>query len=194
MIPGTLHYPPELDANHSRIFMGLAWPAKRRGFAVVVGEHRTDCSAGKPKLILLDEASETRLWHVVEQAAALQAYYHPERILADTNHVAAMQLVHEFADRGLAVQPSPVCALQGPLVYALPLLRHLADQGRLVIPPGSALQAELMTAPVHEDLSKLILADYPGIAALAFAVLELERSRDSGQVRPTEAEGPGRIL
>ena len=195
MQPGTKRFPPEFDVLYSRIFAGVAWPALRAGFVVVVGEHRTEYSAGLPKLVVLDEASDERLWHVVEKAAALQFYYKPERVLADTHHVAAMQFVSEFAKKGLQVEGSLLCAMEGPCNYAFPVLNRLKQQGRLDVPTTLKLAGEMMTPPPHEDLRKLLLSDYPGIAALAFAVIELERTReDSRQKRPTEVEPPGRIL
>ena len=83
MIPGTSHFPGERDSEYSRMAMGIAWPARRAGFVVVVGEHKLACVGGKPRLDVLDEASDERLWHVVEKAAALRAYYNPEIALAD---------------------------------------------------------------------------------------------------------------
>lgn len=195
MIPGLQHFPREEDARFSRIFAGVAWPAVRPGFVVVVGEHREEYILGRPKVLVLDEAEDGRLWHVVEKAAALREYYHPERVYGDAGHVAAMQFVAEWAGRGLAVAHSLLCAMDAPMSYALPVLKRALDVGRLELPKGCRLAGELLTAPAHEDLAKLHLSDYPALAALAFAVLGLEGTReDRGLVRPTESDRGGRIL
>ncbi len=195
MIPGLPHFPIDEDAKYSRIFGGVAWPAVRPGFIVIVGEHKQEHVAGLPQLVVLDEAVEARLWHVVEKAAALRMYYHPESIYTDTGHVAALQFIAERQGQGLWVEHSLLCAMEGPLGYALPVLKRLLDLGRLGVPKTSLLQGELMTAPVHEDLAKLRLSDYPALAALAFAVLGLESTRrDATDRRPDEVERPGRIL
>ncbi len=195
MIPGLPHFPIDEDARYARLGVGVAWPAVRPGFVVVLGEHSRDYVADRPKLIVLDEASDDRLWHVVERAAALRFYYRPERLWADTGHVAAMQFVQEYAGQGLHVEHSLLCAMDGPLSYALPVLKRLLDVERLIVPKGSLLQGELLLAPAHEDLATLRLSDYPALAALAFAVLGLESTRaEAADVRPTEIERPRRIL
>lgn len=195
MIAGQAHFPRQEDVKFSRIFIGAAWPALRPGFVAVVGEHASECILGKPKLILLDEASDERLWHVVERLASLREYYHPERVLADARHVAAMQFAGEFREKGLTIEHSLLRAMDGPFAYALPVLqRAMADQ-RLIVPRTSRLTGELLTPPRHEDLAKLHLSDYPAIAALAFAALGLELSRVDPTVRmPSAVDTGGGIL
>lgn len=195
MIPGTTHFPADRDKDFSRIFGGVAWPALQPGFVAVVGEHGREQVGGEPKLIVLDEASDGRLWHVVEQAAALRLYYRPERFLGDGRHVAAMQFVEEFRKSAFFLEHSLLCEMDGPFAYALPILDRLIATGRLEIPKNSTLNGELMTPPPNEDVGKFRLSDYPAIAALSFAVLEIERTRPvPGSVRQAEARRPGRIL
>jgi len=190
------HFPGGEDVKYSRIYLGAAWPAARPGWIVVVGECLLDRVGGLPKLIVLDEASDERLWHVVDRTAALWWYYRPERALADCSHVAAMQFAAnvEYVRRGFRLEASLLCAMKGPFNYAFPILARMQETGRLDVPRSNRLTGELMTAPRHEDLAKLALADYPAIAALAFAVIELEKTRDEGVSRPTETVQPKRIL
>ena len=183
MIPGQSYFPGSEDAKFSRIALAAAWPAVRPGFVVVLGEHRIDRVLGKPVLVVLDEAGDDRLWHVVEKLAALREYYHPEQILVDGRHVAAMQFIDEFRGKGLQVQHSLLCAIEGPCAYAFPVLYRALETRRLVIPAASALTGELQVVPRHEDLRKLVLSDYPAVAALSFAVLGLESTRQEEGVR-----------
>lgn len=194
MIEGLAHYPRAADAQYRRLALGVAWPAARPGFAVVVGEHLVECAAGLPRLDVLDEAAEPRLWELVVQTAALRQYYHPELVTGDGEHAAAAQFVSQFAHRGLVLEHSLLCSLRGPCGYAFPILARLIAVGRLLVPPASRLAGELLTAPAHEDLAELKLSDYPAIAALAFAVLGLELSRADRHARPTQAELPRRVL
>jgi hypothetical protein len=192
---GQTHFPAEQDALYTRIFAGVAWPALRPGFIVVVGEHRSERVGGLPLLVLLDEARDERLWHVVEKAASMRFYYKPERFYADCEHVAAMQFAADFRASGLFLEHSLLCAMDGPFGYAFPVLARMIAVGRLVIPQTGLMAGELLTAPVHEELAKLRLADYPAIAALAFAVLGLERTRDDGTgPRQSEADRGGKVL
>jgi len=190
------HFPAERDNRYSRIFLGAAWPALRPGWVVVVGEHLMERIGGLPLLTVLDAVSDERLWQVVDQAAALWWYYRPERVLADCSHVAALQFAAApgYLRYGFRLEASLLCAMPGPFGYAFPILSRLRETERLEIPDGSPLAGELMAAPKYEDLAKLRLGDYPAIAALSFAVLELERREEPGVTRPTQVEPPGRIL
>jgi hypothetical protein len=207
MIEGTRHYPPELDERFLRIFMGVGWPAVHPGYVVVVGEHRAAYRLGAPVLEVLDEATDPRLWHVVEQAAALQRYYQSRplgvaevgrvRLLGDGEHVAAMQFVAEFAGRvpGFGVEHSLLCAMKGPFGYAFPILERMLGIGRLVIPAGAKLGGWLQVPPRQTDLATLRLSDFPAVAALAFAVLGLEQTRPDLALRaPVTTVHGGRVL
>lgn len=193
MIEGTTRFPWKLDARYSRIFIGAAWPAVRPGYLVVVGEDRMDRVLGLPVLHVLDEAADERLWHVVERLAAMREYYRAERVLVDGHHVAAMQFAEEYRERGLRCEHSLLCAMEGPCGYAMPVLARLIEVRRLVVPAGSRLAGELLTAPRREDPATLRLSDYPALAALAFAVLGLEASRDAGRTPGRIETGRGRL-
>ena len=193
MIDGVKHFPTEHDAQYSRIFIGAAWPGVRAGWIVVVGEHGSEYWLGRPRLDVLDEDTADRLHSLVGKVAAMREYYHPECVLADGRDVAAMQFVAEVGKGVLRVEHSLLCEMAGPLAYAAPVLSQMYEPrrpgNRLVIPRASRLVGELMTVPRSEDLGKLKLADYPGVAALAFAAIGLDLSwRDPGTVRPTQVD------
>ena len=193
MIPNTAHYPAELDAEYSRIHVGVAWPAARPGWSVVVGEHRRVQVAGQPRLDVLDEASDPRLWHVVRQAGGFWSYYRPEEIWADFGHRAALQFVHELtaeqlvraADWRFPWSETFLVSLPHPCAYLLPVLDRLLTGGRLILPDASDLQGERLVPPAHADPATLLLSDYPALAALGCAVLGLEQSRPAASAAAT---------
>ena len=174
-------FPNDKDVQYSRIFAGAMWPAQRPGFIVVIGERRAEHVLGQPELRLLDEAREQDLYRLVRRLAALRDFYNPERILVDGSNAAAMQFVADLPDRGARPEHSFLVEMQGPMSYAMPILKREIDVKRLVIPPTALLKGELLTIPVHEDPASLRLADYPAIAALAFAALTLQQSREMGR-------------
>jgi len=178
-------FPRERDVQYARIYTGVSWPAARQGFVAVVGEHRYEKVLARPVLHVLDEAAETNLRLLVERLAGLRFYYRPERIYGDAEHVAAMQFVAERAQ--LFVEGALLLALHRPLAYALPALERLLHQRRLLVPEGSALRGELLTVPRDADPGTLALAEYPGLAALAFAVLALEQTFPEGHSRQRRA-------
>lgn len=177
MIEGTNHYPAELDSQYTRIHVGVSWPAGRSGYAVVVGQSRDRAIRGAYVLDVLDEVIEGRLYELVAMLALLHQYYHPERILADADHVAAMQFA---AERRLTIEPALLCAMHQPMAYALPLIARSLEADRIILPQASRLRGELLTTPAHVDPATLKLDEFPGVAALAYAVLSL----DSTQSQP----------
>jgi hypothetical protein len=171
MIDGTNHYPAGLDSQYTRMHVGVSWPAARSGYAVVVGQARARAVRGSFVLEVLDEGIEGRLYEFVRRVAMLHQYYHPERILADGDHVAGMQFA---AECHLRIEPALLCAMPQPLAYALPLIARGLDTDRIVLPAASRLRGELLTTPAHVDPATLKLDEYPGVAALAYAVLSLD--------------------
>ncbi len=195
MIDGQLHFPRERDVEYSRIFLGAAWPAARAGWGVVVGESQVAFVAGRPRLEVLDEVQDERLDRLVARLAALRQYYRPESVLGDASHVAAVEFCLEH---GLRLDPSPLCQMEGPMGYVLPVLRRMVgrgDEGRLRIPEGSTLRGEMMIPPSRADPATLELADYPAVAALAFAAMGLEMTREDSRIQPpTELAREGKVL
>lgn len=184
-------FPPERDVQYSRIYIGAAWPRMRPGFGVVVGESAADYWLGRPRLEVLDECRHERLWEFVHQVVALAQYYHPERICADGYDVAACGFVDEISQGRLRIEHAPLCGIEAPMAYALPLLARMYDstqaRNRLVIPAAFMLLGELRTVDRMVDPAKMELRDYPGVAALAFAVLSLDSTwRARGERLPTE--------
>ena len=186
-------FDPTLDAQYTRIFMAAAWPTTRNGFVVVVGEHRQERIAGRPVLVVLDDVADSRLWDLVTKLAALREFYHPERVLADTEHIAAMQFASRYPL--LTIEPALLTCMDGPLAYALPVVKRHLESKRLVLSPGSGLRGELLTPPGHEDPAKLKLDDYPGLAAVSFALLALDSvGANDARPRQIDADTSGRVL
>jgi hypothetical protein len=144
---------------------------------VVVGQSRDRAIRGEYVLDVLDEVVEGRLYALVAMLAGLHHYFRPERILADTEHVAAMQFATTL---GLGIEPALLCAMHQPLAYALPLVARALEVDRIVLPAGSRLRGELLTTPAHVDPATLKPADYPGVTALAYAALSLDSQRTQG--------------
>jgi hypothetical protein len=189
MIAGTKRFPVEQDTKYTQghLYGALCWPGTRPGYIVVVGEHRFEHAGGHPCLDVLDEDQADRLPDLIDKASALDRYYGCNGFLCDTDNTTAMTIaVDRRRQQNLPpfLQETWVAHLNAPMSRILPELDYLLSCGRLRIPDTLGLEGELMAAPRHEDLTKLRLIDYPGLAALAMAVLELER------VRQTDDEGP----
>lgn len=179
------------DKKYRRIFGGAAWPGKRPGFAVIVGQQR------EPPfdLVLLDEVEGTDIRQVVRACGGFDFFYRPEAWYGNPENRAACQFIREMNaetrqartqhSRDFHLRRSPVLDLQNAFDYTFPTLKKLLSQEHLLLKEGKC--REYMGHPQAADLPSLEWGDWPAIEALAFAVLELARVRDA-RPRPRHAK------
>ena len=177
----------EEDKKYRKIHGAVAWPGKRPGFAVIVGQRK------EPPwdLVLLDEAEDTDIRVLVRACGGLDYFYRPDAWLGDPENRAASEFIREMNtdnwrmqkrySRDFKLRRSPVLDIKNTFDYTYPTLKKILAKGHLRL-KESRLK-EYMLQPQGADLPAIDFGDYPAIEALAFAVLELERTRD---VRPRQ--------
>ena len=182
---------------YRRIYGGLAWPGKRSGYAVIVGEERElDHGLGKYPLRVLDEIESSDMVDLIRQCTGLDFYYTPEMWLGDISNVAGRKFIYEinetFQKREAAMQGkrnfrlshSNLMGLQNAFEYMYNALKGLLNQDRKLLMLGekSRLSSWLLE-PRPAEISSIRIGDYPAIEALSHAAIELERSqfRDNTQ-------------
>lgn len=175
------HFPNSEDVKYKTIFGGMAWPGKRPGFIVIVGELR---QPGAVKFVLLDEAEDFDAQVLIKAAAGFDLFYRPERWYTDGENQAALRLVQEVnstdrtvGSRRLRLVPSQLRGLKDQVfTYLYPRLkRMMGEGGSLDISRGAKILG-YMAAPQDSDITQVTWGDYPAIEALAFAVFELDRT------------------
>ena len=178
------HFSNEQDVLYKKIYGAVAWPGKRPGFCVILGATHELGFLGKSKLVFLDEAEETDTRKLVRACGGFDFFYRPDAWLGDTKNAPADEFIREMnkemkprlGQRLFSLSRSPVLDMKNAFEYVYPVLKELLikDRRRLFL-KDSKLQG-YMFQPQESDLASIEFGDYPAIEALAFAVLELERS------------------
>jgi hypothetical protein len=179
----------EEDAKYRTICGAVAWPGKKPGFAVIVGQKREPLR----ELVCLDEAEDSDMRELIRACGGFDYFYRPDAWLGDTENRAARQFMREMnaenrrnkaCGRAFALRRSPVLDITNTFDYIYPTLKKTLAEGQLILKESKL--KDYMLQPQADDLSSVEFGDYPAIEALAFAALELERVRES-RPRPTHA-------
>jgi hypothetical protein len=181
------------------VWGGVSFPAKRPGFAVVVGmgyEPHFDSH----DVFLLDEYESWDLRQLIRQCGALEVkygislsrVYRPDlsgRWIGDYKNAAASRFIDEInaeqkrdgsveGREPLSLTRTALLEMENLYSFILPQLKDLltAERRQLYLKGCKILSylSEIEDAAICE----LELGDYPAIEALAFAVLELRDTED----------------
>lgn len=177
----------EQDVLYKKIYGAVAWPGKKPGFCVIIGETHELGFLGKSKLVFLDELEETDTRKLVRTCGGFDFFYRPEIWLGDTKNAAADKFIREMnvenrasrnfikGHRRFRLSRSPILDMKNAFDYVYPVLKELLEpERRRLFLKDSKLQG-YMFGPQESDLASIGFGDYPAIEALAFAVLELEK-------------------
>ncbi len=173
----------EEDVKYIRIYGAVAWPGKRPGFAVIVGQR----TKAPTDLVVLDETEDSDIRAMVWACGGLDYFYRPDAWLGDPENRAAQQFIREMNTenrqarrqycRGFHLRRSPVLDIKKQTFdYLYPTLKKTLAEGHLVLKEGKL--KDYMVQPQAGDLPAIEFGDYPAIEALGFAVLELERTHE----------------
>lgn len=180
------HLSQEQDALYKKIYGAVAWPGKRPGFAVIIGQ-KHEYRLGGYDLVFLDELEESDTRKLVRACGGFDFYFRPEIWIGDTKNEAADKFIQEMnkenrasgknleGHRRFRLRHSPVLDMKNAFDYVYPMLKEILEpERRRLFLKDSKLQG-YMFQPQESDLASIEFGDYPAIEALAFAVLELER-------------------
>lgn len=182
----------EEDKKYSKIYGAVAWPGKRPGFAVIIGQTKLGRN-----LVFLDEIEEADLRKLIHACGAFDFFFRPELWLGETKNAAAEKFIREMntehirekaaGQRNFKMRRSPVLDMKNAFDYIYPSLKELLvkDQKRLFL-KESKLQG-YMFQPQESEIASIEFGDFPAIEALAFAVIELDRETHRKKPRQTTA-------
>lgn len=176
----------EEDNLYKRIYAGLAMPGKRQGFISIIGETHKLNVTGDRDLVLLDEAEDFDAKKLIELASGLDFRYRCEHWYGDTKDPVGKALIRELNvfnrgpegnkdARDFILIRARVLDVPKPIQYIFPILKgRLEGTGQKLFPPNS-LVASYLKQIMPDEVSSLIVGDYPAIESLAFAILELTK-------------------
>ena len=168
------------------IIGGLAAPGKGRAFVVILGRMRE----GLEPMQVIDEKECQDLYELVHTAAQWDAFFHADRWVGDSKNVTMRQFVMRIRKEVPGSQEFSVCPTMlaekkvGFYEWAMPTLREMIDQGRLVLPPSGLLRDYLSKIDA-DDISSMELGSVPAVEALTFAAIELSRYKAGGKKHTT---------
>ena len=167
--------------KYKNIFGGIAFPGKRPGFAVIIGQawHKT---LGSHDLVYLDEVESDDTRELIRLCGGLDYFYYPKAWIGDSKNQAAERFIREFNKdhkgerRGFHIRRTPILEMQTAFAYMFPAIKELLykPRRRLFLKEKTKL-VDYLRQPQEADLPEIVWGDYPAVEALAFAVLELER-------------------
>ena len=164
------------------IFGGVAAPGKGRAFIVVLGRERD----GAEIMRVIDEIECKDLYELVHTAAVWDAFFKCDRWHGDSKDNLTMrdfirQIKREIPGmQNFNISPTVLAEKkQGFYEYAMPTIKKLIDEGRLVLPPNGLLR-DYVSKIDADDLSSLEFGAFPGVEALTFAAVGLEKYKRHG--------------
>jgi hypothetical protein len=190
----------EEDRKYRKVYGGIAWPGKRPGFAIIIGQTREQRLGGYD-MVFLDEveAGDTRA--LVRACGGFDYFYRPEVWVGDTKNDAGDKFIREMnnenespekypeGERLFRMRRSPILDMKNAFAYFFPVLKELLnpDRRRLFLKEGSRLKG-YMYQPQEADLATIDFGDYPAIEALALAVMELDRDANRPRKKYTTVQ------
>lgn len=179
------------DRKYKKIFGAVAWPGKRAGFAVIIGQ-RAEWSGA---CVLLDETEAADIRQLVRACGGLDYFYRPDGWYGDSENRAACEFIremnqenrqqHNIGRTDFVLRRSRILDIKNVFDFVYPTLKKMLAKGSLTLKDSKL--TEYMLQVQASDLPAIDFGDYPAVEALAFAVLELERNRDS-KPKPTHAD------
>ena len=177
----------ELADNFQMIYGGVAWPTERPGCAVVLGMGREKRFKNYP-IYLLEEFESMDLRKLVWECGAFHFQYRPSQWIGSQPNESAHRFIQEMNEEfetrleqsnedGQDFYPSstPITEKDSPYPYMLGSLKRLLDESRRMLFLKDSRVLDYLGGIEPTEVATLELGSYPGIEALAGAVLWLRR-------------------
>jgi len=171
--------------QYSRIVGGLAWPGKRSGFALIVGEHFKGHPAySTPIYRILSEMEADNIPSLLDQVADAHAFFKAETWLADTEYGAGRRLTRELNEEleknrkpEIELVKAPFVSSPTGFVYLFSTIKKILDpeHKRLFLGEGSRLSTYLLE-PHSGQIGDIQKGEYPAIEALGYVVAYMENN------------------
>ena len=164
------------------IFGALAAPGKgSKGFLVVLGRP----TEGLERSVVIDEVEAVDLYDLVKSAAVWDACFHADRWYGDVTNPTMTEFVHQVTHNIPGMQrfqllPTLLAEKKKDFYeYAMPTLKKLITEGKLVLPPNGHLR-DYVSKVDPGDISSMELGSVPAVEALTYAAVELNNFQSGG--------------
>jgi len=167
--------------EYRRIIGGIAFPAESTGYIVVVGEdYHKDFTLKLRHFRLLDEYEGNDVQALIKKLYDFQNTYKVQNWYGDSNNEMMMKFISKF-NRSLGRRKKGIYVSEAAFVndahnfkYYAPQIKKLIGKGTKVLHFGANSQLPgKLSALTAIDVDKAKISNYPGIAALGYAVTGL---------------------
>jgi len=194
--------PVELSTYFRAVWGGVSWPAKRPGFAVVVG------MGYKPHfnshdIYLLDECESFDMPNLIRSCMELDKRWEPHLWFADTNNGAGMEFLHEMnenVERSLDLAPTYLLDVDGqgkrmdPLYpYILGTIKQLIAEKRRRLFLKQSKIVDYLNQIEPGEIAEIEVGAFPAIEALSYPLVEMLRDVKLPTMTQTHT-GDGAVL
>ena len=168
------------------IIGGLAAPGKGRAFVVILGRKRE----GLEEMVVLETMECLDLFELVHQAAMWDVFFKCDRWYGDAKNITMKEFIRQIRKEVPGSQAFNVCPTLlaekkvGFYEWAMPTLREMITEGKLILPPSGLLRDYLSKIDA-DDISSMELGSIPAVEALVFAAVELSRYKAGGKKHTT---------
>ncbi len=187
-----------LDSVHA-VWGGVAWPAERKGYAVIIAATR-ELHMGGHDIYLLDEFETNDTRELVRQCAALSdkhwLNFAPNRRrgrmgrwIGDKRNEPGSKFIQEMNEDfrkfhkpdtpeyrpELRLYPTTICEMDNLYSFMLPRVKELINPNRRRLFLKQSDILGYLNELDGDEIAELKLGAYPAIEALAFAVIGLQR-------------------
>jgi len=184
----------------NRIVGGFAWPSERPGFCIIVGEHVTRYAAGDIyRYMVLSEVEEQQMDKLIQDSIRIRMLYKAQGMYGRLKRRSEKQLpaMHFLdlwnGDAGRTgkipfyLYEAPYTEERGLIQYHFNILRAMLNPEEKILYLGERSNLSSYMMEVQEDPNQMTDTNYPAVAALGYAVAQLENSR-GGQMQERELE------
>lgn len=171
--------------QYSRIMGGLAWPGKRSGFALIMGEQFKEHPAySTPVYRILREMEADNIPSLLDQVADAHSYFKAETWLGDTEYEAGRKLLRELNEDleknrlpGIGFTKAPFVSSPTGFVYLYSTIKKVLDAGhkRLFLSDAKRLTSYLLE-PRSDQIEEIQKGEYPAIEALGYVIAYMENN------------------
>ena len=164
-----------------RIVGGFAWPGKKPGFVVAVGEElKPDPTTKRRHLWVVGETEDFNVENLFRRGAEFLEIYQVEVFCGNSRNEPMMSLLRQFncSSRnlklsGLSLREAPYVDNEGSFPYYVHTISGLLDPEKYLHFGETSKLPGLLLEVTPEDASSLDAQSFPAIAALGYAVAYL---------------------
>ena len=180
---GSYYEHTETGQMFRRIVAGLAWPGKKPGHIVIIGEElKPDPTTKTRHLYAVGETEDFDIESLFMKGVEFSNLYNIRTLCGDITDKPMMSLLRQFNNSAREKKLSGLALVAAPQIeeernfnfYVQTIKRRLHSARKdLHLEETSKLPGYLLEVPLEEVISATAL-DYPAIAALGYAVAYID--------------------